>query len=300
MKLSEITRILAKAGLQPLSRDQLLELAGTEAGKRFEAALVGYDAGDRHCRDELEATVRVLDAKNRATLQRIGGQLPVDQLVALAVREQSRFFDALDAIEKWTPRAAAARGYLIELGAAAGLPVATSAAPVPAPTAPASPSASADPPYYNFPIFGSSGALCIAEATTRAGRQHTINIEGAVVLAAGGGRKAYDWPNKIVVQLTVQEAYQVLALLENKIRSLRFDGHGREHDKSLQIEFQDSHYFFRLIQRARAAVAVQVRAVDSLPIVSLLYKQLLRNQDHLRVEDIRAMVDRMVQMTSAR
>ena len=298
MKLSEITRILAEAGLQPLSRDQLLELAGTEAGKRFEAALVGYGAGDRHCRDELEATVRVLDAKTRATMQRIGGQLPIDQLATLALREQSRFFDALDAIEKRTPRAAAARGYLIELGAAAGLPVATSAAPEPAPAAPASPSA--DPPYYNFPIFGSSGALCIAEATTRAGRQHTINIEGAVVLAGGGGRKAYDWPNKIVVQLTVQEAYQVLALLENKVRSLRFDGHGREHDKSIQIEFQDSHYFFRLIQRGRAAVAVQVRPVDSLPIVSLLYKQLLRNQEHLRLEDIRAMVDRMVQMTAVR
>lgn len=298
MKLSEITRILAEAGLQPLSRDELLELAGTEAGKRFEAALVSYGAGDRRCRDELEATVRVLDAKTRATLQRIGGQLPIDQLVALALREQSRFFDALDAIEKRTPRAAAARGYLIELGAAAGLPVATSAA-APAPTASAS--ASADPPYYNFPIFGSSGALCIAEATTRAGRQHTINIEGAVVLAGGGGgRKAYDWPNKIVVQLTVQEAYQLLALLENKVRSLRFDGHGREHDKSLQIEFQDSHYFFRLIQRGRAAVAVQVRPVDSLPIVSLLYKQLLRNQEHMRIDDIRVMVDRMVQMTTAR
>lgn len=282
MKLSEITRILAEAGLQPLSRDQLLELAGTEAGKRFEAALVGYSAGDRRYRDELEATVRILDAKTRATLQRIGGQLQIDQLAALALREQSRFFDALDAIEKRTPRAAAARGYLIELGAAAGVPAPARAA-------------AADPPYYSFKIFGSSAALCIAEATSRAERKHTINIEGAVALA-GGTRKTFDWPNKIVVQLTVQEAYLVLALLENKIRSLRFDGHGREHDKSLQIEFQDSHYYFRLLQRGRSAVAVPVRAVDSLQIVSLLYKQLLRNESHLSIGDIRAMIDRMVTM----
>jgi hypothetical protein len=121
-----------------------------------------------------------------------------------------------------------------------------------------------------------------------------------VALAGGGARKTFDWPNKIVVQLTVQEAYQVLALLENKIRSLRFDGHGREHDKSLQIEFQDSHYYFRLIQRGRAAVAVQVRAVDSFQIVSLLYKQLLRNESHLQIADIRAMVDRMVMMITVR
>jgi len=287
MKLSEITSILAEASLPALSRDQLLELAGSGGGKRFEAALIAFAAGERQARDELEATVRVLDAKTRAALQRIGGQLAVDQLVALACREQRRFFNAIDAIESRSARAAAARSYLVELGAAA-LPVAAAPTPVPA----------ADPPYYSFKIFGSAAALCIAEATTQAERKHTINVEGAVALAGGGARKAFDWPNKIVVQLTVQEAYQMLALLENKIRSLRFDGHGRAHDKSLQIEFQDSHYFFRLIQRGRAAVAVQVRAVDSLQIVSLLYKQLLRNDPHLRIEDIRAMVDRMVGMAA--
>lgn len=283
MKLSEITSILAAAGLPAPSRDQLLELASSGGGKRFEAALIAFGAGDRQQRDELEATVRVLDAKTRYTLQRIGSQLPVDQLVRLACKEQRRFFDAIDAIDTRTPHAAAARNYLTGLGAAAAV-------------ADSTPAPAADPPYYSFKIFSSAAALCIAEATTRAERKHTINIEGTVVLAGGGARKAFDWPNKIVVQLTVQEAYQVLALLENKIRSLRFDGHGREHDKSLQIAFQDSHYYFRLIQRGRSAVAVPVHAVDSLQIVSLLYKQLLRNESHLRIDDIRAMTDRMVAM----
>ncbi|KQQ96097.1 hypothetical protein [Massilia sp. Leaf139] len=281
MRLSEITSILAAAGLPALSRDQLLELAGSGGGKRFQAALIAFGAGDRQRRPELEVTVRVFDAKTRSTLQRIGGQLPVDQLITLACKEQRRFFDAIDAIAMRTPRAAAARSYLAELGAAAAI----------ADSAPAG-----DPPYYSFKIFGAAAALCISEATTRAERKHTINIEGAVALAGGGVRKTFDWPNKIVVQLTVQEAYQVLALLENKIRSVRFDGHGREHDKSLQIEFQDSHYFFRLIQRGKAAVAVQVRAVDSLQIVSLLYKQFLANEPHLRIDDVRTMVDRMATM----
>ena len=285
MKLSEITSILNQATLSPLSRDQLLELAGTEAGKRFEAALVAFSAGDRQRRDELEATVRVLDAKTRATLRRIGGQLPAAQLVAVACREQRRFFDAIDAIENRTTRAVAARSYLVELGAAAGGPDAAQ-------------SPAADPPYYSFPIFGSNAALCIAEATTRAGRKHTINIEGAVALA-GGARKTFDWPNKIVVQLTVQEAYQVLALFENKLHSLKFDGHGREHDKSLQMDFQESHYFVRVIQRGRAAVAVPVRPVDAIPIVALLYKQLLRNEPHLRIEDIRTLIERMAGMLPA-
>jgi len=287
MKLSEITNILAAAGLPALSRDQLLELASSGAGKRFEAALLAFAAGDRQQRDELEPTVRVLDATTRTTLQRIGNQLPVDELVTLALNDRHKFFEAIDAIASRTSRAAAARSYLAVLGAAAAV-----ADNTPAPVA--------DPPYYSFKIFSSAAALCIAEATTRAERKHTINIEGAVALAGGGARKTFDWPNKIVVQLTVQEAYQVLALLENKIRSLRFDGHGREHDKSLQIEFQDSHYYFRLIQRGRAAVAVQVRAVDSFQIVSLLYKQLLRNESHLQIADIREMVDRMVMMITVR
>ena len=285
MKLSEITSILAAAGLPALSRDQLLELAGSGGGKRFEAALIAFGAGDLQHRDELEATVRVLDAKTRFTLQSIGGQLPVDQLVTLACKEQRRFFDAIDAIAMRTPRAEGARNYLAGLGAADAV---SNSRSLPA----------QDPPYYSFKIFSSAAALCIAEATTRAERKHTINIEGAVVLAGGGARKTFDWPNKIVVQLTVQEAYQVLALLENKIRSLRFDGHGREHDKSVQIECQDSHYYFRLIQRGRAAVAVPVRTVDSIQIVSLLYKQLLRNDRHLGIEDLRGMVDRMAAMTS--
>ena len=285
MKLSEITSILAAAGLPAPSRDQLLELASSGGGKRFEAALIAFGAGDRQQRDELEAIVRVLDAKTRYTLQRIGGQLPVDQLVRLACKEQRRFFDAIDAIDTRTPHAAAARNYLAGLGAAAAVADST---PVPA----------AAPPYYSFKIFSSAAALCIAEATTRAERKHTINIEGAVVLAGGGARKTFDWSNKIVLQLTVQEAYQVLALLENKIRSLRFDGHGREHDKSLQIEFQDSHYYFRLIQRGRVAVAVPVRAVDAIPFQSLLYKQLLRNEPHLDVSAVQAMTERMAAMMS--
>jgi hypothetical protein len=285
MKVSEISSILDQAGLPQLTREQLHELAGTDAGKRFGQGLRAFASGDRLARDELEVTVRILDPKLRATLQRLGSTSTVEQLVAVARIEQRRFFDAVEAIANRTARAGAARTYLAELGVVAGVP---SAAQAPA----------ADPPYYSFKIFASSAALCIAEATTRSERKHTINIEGAVALAGGGARKAFDWPGKIVVQLTVQEAYQVLALLENKTKSLRFDGHGREHDKSLQVEFQDSHYFFRLTQRGLPAVAVPVRPVDSIPMISLLYKQLMRNEPHLRIEDIQTMVARMTSMTS--
>lgn len=286
MKLSEISSILAEASLPTVSRDQLLELAGTHAGKQFQAALLGFASGDRQRRDEIETTVRVLDPGMRDTLRRLGNTSTVDQVVATACREQRRFFEAIDAITQRSPRAGAARLYLAELGMV--------------PVAPAPPTdAGSAAPYYSFKIFGSLAALCVTEATTRTGDRHTVNIEGAVALGGEGGRRAFDWEGKIVVQLTVQEAYQVLGLLENRIASLRFDGHGRAHDKSLLVEAQDSHYFVRLIQRNRAAVAVPVRPVDAIPFISLLYRQLLRNEPHLRIDDIRMMVDRMADMARA-
>jgi hypothetical protein len=282
MKVSEISGILASAGLPALTREQLHELAGCDAGKAFGQALRAFAGGDVTQRDMLEATVRALAPGVRATLRSLGAGVGVDQLVTIARKEQRRLFDALDTIAQGGAQGSGARRYLCGLGLVPALPDAATTGPAPA-------------PYYSFKIFGTAAALCIAEAQTRATRQYTVNFEGAVSL---GGSRTFDWPNKIVVQLTVQEAYQVLALFENKIRSLKFDGHGRAHDKSLQIEFQDSHYFVRLIQRGRAAVAVPVRAVDAIPLVSLLYKQLLRNEPHLRIDDIRTMVDRMAGMTA--
>jgi hypothetical protein len=229
--------------------------------------------------------VLVLDPKLRATLRGAGSEATVDQLAATAQTEQRRFFDAIAALACGSSRAGAARLYLVDLG------VLPESAPL---AAPATAPAAVMPPYQSIKVFAGGAALSFAEARTRNGNQYTLNVEGA--LALGGSQKAYDWPNKIVVQLTVQEAYQVLALFENKLQLIKFDGHGRTHDKSLQIEHQKTHYYVRLIQRGRAAVAVPVRAVDAIGIVSLLYKRLLLNEPHLQIDHIRAMVDRMAAM----
>ncbi|WP_312184187.1 hypothetical protein [Massilia timonae] len=286
MKLSTILETLAAARLPSVTSEQLRHLIGTAEGKAFADDLKWFAAGETGRREQLAAVVHALAPAVRGTVEQLGFQFDLPALIAEAKVDGSTGFDTIKAANANPGNRARAIAYLQGVG----MQLANRTAAAPALATPL------EPPYYSFKIFSSAAALCIAEATTRAERKHTINIEGAVVLAAGGARKTFDWPNKIVVQLTVQEAYQVLALLENKIRSLRFDGHGREHDKSLQIEFQDSHYYFRLIQRGRSVVAVPVRAVDSLQIVSLLYKQLLRNESHLGIGDIRAMIDRMVAM----
>lgn len=285
MKLSTILITLAEARLPSVTAEQLQQLVGTAEGKAFADDVRWLGAGDATRRSNVAAVVYCLAPGVRRSVERLGLQFDLLALVGAVKRDGEQLLEAI----KSGGASNGGRGQLVAYLRGVGLKAAPS--PTPAQSAPA------EPPYYSFKIFSSTAALCVAEATTRAERKHTINIEGAVALVSSGGRKAFDWANKIVVQLTVQEAYLVLALLENKIRSLRFDGHGTKHDKSLQVEFQESHYYFRLTQRGRAAVAVPIRAVDSIQIVSLLYRQLLANEPHLQIEDMRTMVDRIAKMT---
>jgi hypothetical protein len=284
MKLSTILATLAEARLPSVTGEQLQQLVGTPEGKAFAEDLKWFAAGDTTRRDRLAAVVHALAPNVRRSVEHLGLQFDLVTLIAAAKRDGEQLFDAINGASTKSADGAQTLGYLRGIGLQPT-----------APSSSASVAAPAEPLYYSFKIFGGSAALCISEARTRAGNQYTIQVEGAVLLA-GGARKEFDWRNKIVVQLTVQEAYLVLALFENLIPRVKFDGHGREHDKSLQMELQDAHYFVRIIQRGRAAIAVPVRAVDAIPIVALLYKQLMRNEPHLRIEDIRGMVERMARM----
>jgi hypothetical protein len=285
MKLSTILAILSSARLPSVTGEQLQQLVGTVEGKQFAEDLRWYGAGEVGRQAQLAAVVHALAPGVRRTVEQLGLEFDLSSIIAAAKRDGDKLFEEIKAALTNPANRVQAIGYLQGIGlktAAAG------------PTAAATP---AEPPYYSFKIFGSSAALCVSEARTRTGNLCTIQIEGALLLG-GGNRKEFDWRNKTVVQLTVQEAYLSLALFEHLIQSVRFDGHGRAHDKSLQIHFQESHYFVRIIQRGRAAVAVQVRGVDAIPIIALLYKQLLRNEPHLRIEDVRSMVERMATMTN--
>ena len=286
MKLSTILETLAAARLPSVTGEQLRQLVGSAEGKAFADDVKWYAAGETGRRDHLAAVVHALAPGVRRSVEQLGFRFDLVRIIAAAKRDGSRAFDEIKGASAGDRERAVA--YLQGAGLSAAI-----ASPAAAP-----PAATAEPPYYSFKIFGGSAALCVSEARTRVGNLYTVQIEGAGVLD-GGSRKEFDWRNKIVIQLTVQEAYQLLALFENLIPRVKFDGHGRTHDKSLQIEFQESQYFVRIIQRGRAAVAVPVRAVDAIPIVALLYKQLLRNEPHLRIEDIRTMVARMAAMSSA-
>lgn len=289
MKLSIILETLASARLPSVTSEQLRQLVGTAEGKAFADDLRWFAVGETKRRQQLAAVVHALAPGVRRTVEQLGFQFDLAVIIAAAKLDGSAGIDTIKAANANPGNRARAVAYLHS----AGLQVATRTA-----TAAPAPAAPIEPPYYSFKIFGSGAALCISEARTRATNQHTIQIEGALALGGGGARREFDWQNKIIVQLTVQEAYLALALFENLIPNVKFDGHGRAHDKSLHIDFQDSHYFVRVIQRGRAAVALPVRAVDTIQIVALLYRQLLANAPHLQIADIRALIARMAAMTA--
>lgn len=286
MKIETINELLARAKLPALSRDQLLELAGTADGKMFAAQLERFQAGDVTVADDLEVFVRSLSPSVRECVQGLGIAFELPAFLIVARQEKRQLFAALYAIrEKKTERFSAIR-YVKSLFPQMSMQKSATRPERPEP---------APPPYFSFKIFGKSAALCISEARTKKDNFHTIQVEGAGALG-GPGPTLYDWPNKIIVQLTTQEAYQVLALFENKVRSLKFDGHGIRHDKSLHLEFQESNYFVRLIQKGKPALAVPVGPADAIRVVSLIYKQILLNEPHLDLNSVRSMVDRMVSM----
>lgn len=285
MKLAIILDTLAAARLPAVTGEQLLSLVGTAEGKAFAADLERFAAGETQRRDQLAAVVHALATALRDSVKQLGYQFNLRTLIAAAKLDRSASIEAIIEASENPEKRAQAVAFLQR----AGLQVIGGAAT-------SSPPAPVEPPYYSFKIFGSSAALCICEARTRAGNQHTVQFEGAVG-ASVGGTKSYDWRSKIIVQLTKQECYLALALFENKIASLRFDGHGDRHDKSLHIDYQERHYFVRMTQRGKSAVAVQVRPVDALQIVSLLYKQIRLNDPHLEIDQIRAFTDQLARMT---
>ncbi|MCU6502004.1 hypothetical protein LPN04_29850 [Rugamonas sp. A1-17] len=282
MKLQLIEEIMAGADLPPLSKEQLLALAKTSAGKIFETALLRCARGDSGGRTVLKLVSHSHSPATRSKLRALGFQCHQAQLTKMVLDEGQSFISMLEkAMQEPTERPFFV-AYMVGLGHKPVAPdVELGAAP-----------------YYSFKVFAKSAALTISEARTRKGNAHTIQIDGARALN-GGGASAYDWQNKIIVQLTTTEMYQVLALLENKIESVQLDGHGDAHDKFLHLRAQESRYFVRMGQRDRFAIAVPITPPDAVMIISLLYKQILANDKHLSANDLGQFIDRMATMMTA-
>jgi hypothetical protein len=280
MNLTDMNQVLSRCGLPVLGPSQLAAIDAAGQRQAFERTLQNVDASaldpDAYIGLVLRGTAEWLPD----FLTGLGFRYEPRQFVDLALQERMQLFRAIHAVRTNHADRATALQYL------KGLTLTKAQMPAAETTTIA--------PYYSFPIYGTNAALCVSEAKTRSTSEATVQIEGAGAL--GNGTRNFDWPNKIVVQLTPQECMLLLAVLRNRLPSAEFKAHGRQHDKVLGIENQGNRYFVKLLQKGRAAVAVSVQPVDAVRIIALLTRQIRTNMPTVDVPQLDMLIADMAAM----
>lgn len=268
MDMSEFNQLCVNQTLPEINEEQWQLLVETTQGKRVQCE--PYSANPNFALS-LELLVRSVSPALQAKLEALGYQYEIQLIMNIAAREGKLLFAALhkSAVDQ------EAVNYIKGLGFRRLV----------RPSAPA--------PYYSFHVYGSKSALCFSEAQNRK-QQFTVNVEGAPLLSKSNN--AYDWASKIIIQLSAEEMFLVLAVMNGKLHHIQFSGHGENHDKMMEFQLQSSHYFVRLIQRNRAPISVPMLPVNAVNLTSLLYQQIKKNHPHLDMPMLNNMEDQLVRM----
>lgn len=283
MTLSDINQALLGRGLPALAPGQLAAIDAAGERPAFERTLHGTAGSELDPDAYIGLVLRATAEWLPNFLASLELRYEPRQFMGMALQERMNLFRAIHALRTNHPDRGTALQYLQGLG-------------MPKAVAPAS-NVTQGAPYYSFHIYGQNAALCVSEAKTRSTNEHTVQIDGAGSL--GTGIRNFDWPNKIVVQLTPQECLLMLAVLRNQLPSVEFKGHGRSHDKAFHIENQGSRYFVKLLQKQRAAVAVPVQPVDAVRIIALLNRQIQANMPTVDVQQLDRLIADMAAMMKA-
>lgn len=143
-------------------------------------------------------------------------------------------------------------------------------------------------------VYAGKAALCFAECMTRQEDKATLMIE--VAQAAGEG---YNWQDKIMLMLTPAELPLVLGLFVGYLDKLELKGHGRQQEKAMTLTNQGDQFFVTMIMRGRPPRAVPVPAKDSYPVLTMLLRQMLKNDPLLSAQLILQFSKRICDMHTA-
>jgi hypothetical protein len=125
-------------------------------------------------------------------------------------------------------------------------------------------------------VYVKSGGLTFEIDKLRkpeAGRRFTVRVEGA----EGKDGKAYDWLNKVVVQLTAEELHQAAAVVLGMSDKMVATHHGDDRDKRLEMRRGEDQILVR-VTKTGLAVVVPVNA-DHLYKVALVFVRALTMND---------------------
>lgn len=128
-------------------------------------------------------------------------------------------------------------------------------------------------------VYAGKAALCFAECMTRQGDKATMMIE-----AAQATGDSYNWQDKIMLMLTPAELPLVLGFFVGYLEKLELKGHGRQQEKAMTLTNQGNQFFVTMIMRGQAPRAVPIPAKDGYPVLTMLLRQMLKNDPHLTAQ----------------
>lgn len=150
--------------------------------------------------------------------------------------------------------------------------------------------------YNSCHVYGSAYALCF-NAISRNGSPGVM-----VDAASSTGPRSYDWKNAVHVWLDTNEVGAVLAVFRRWRRSVEFSAHGPQNDKAFSLEFQEQHFFARVVAKGceiHPARAVKILPMDATAISILFLTQLAQSYPQIPLNELLATVRATHQITDA-
>ena len=136
--------------------------------------------------------------------------------------------------------------------------------------------------YISHHVYGGKAALCWQVDSTRKG-EPTICLEAAGAV----GERAYDWKNKITIQLTRDELPCVAATFLGIIPETKGTNHGigDNKGKGFEIKHQGDKLFVRVFAPGKQ-MPVPVSPEDAFTVVALLMRQIQEAKPWMNATDI--------------
>lgn len=136
-------------------------------------------------------------------------------------------------------------------------------------------SSDADREYFSIKSHGGKAAVEVAVDNTKE-NWNTIRLEAAA--KQNGQSKAYNWHEKVSIQITKAELPIVIATLLGLLPMCEFKNHGGDANKWFYIENQRDKYFFRVGQAStKQALAAPVPVPEALMMGHTALMQYCKN-----------------------
>ena len=133
--------------------------------------------------------------------------------------------------------------------------------------------------FQNVKSHGSKAAFEIAPDETMKG-WHTIRLEGAPT--KGDASKAFNWDEKVSIQVTKTELPIVIGVLLGYLPMCEFKNHGGESAKWFYMENQGKNFFFKIGQGTPKRMSVcPIPTVEAYLMGTLALTQHVKNFDGL-------------------